>query len=970
MIGQTISHYRIVARLGEGGMGVVYRADDLSLGRQVAIKLLSPRVSSDPEARRRFLHEARAAASLDHSGICTVFDAGEREGHLFIVMALLDGPTLKERLEAGPVPAAEAVGIAAQVAEALEAAHRHGIVHRDIKPANIMLLPDGRAKVVDFGLAHFAGGTVLTRTGVTLGTAAYMSPEQAQGYGVDARTDVWSLGVVLYEMLGGVRPFAGDMMASVLYAVVHSEPKPLLELVPRLAPELLRIVDRALEKDRENRYGSAAGMAADLTSHLGNLTSGATGAPTLRAILRALRRPRIAVPVTIALALLLAAGGWVVHREGRIRWAHETALPRIRELILNREPGETHLPKAYALAVEAGKIIPGDPELSGLLERCSTRISFTTEPPGASIYMKEYPAPDDGWRYLGTSPLDTVRVPCGWFAWRLEKDGYDDVLALEPTFKRDLKSRNSVAPNSIQRALDPAGRIPPGMVRVMARSQDGKRIDFFIDRFEVTNAQYKAFVDSGGYRDPKYWMRGIRSGDSTVSWEQAMARFVDQTGRPGPSTWQAGSYVPGQDEYPVAGVSWYEADAYATWAGKSLPTSEHWGVARSPISSGWLSRCNFSGLGPAPVGSYRSLTRYGTYDMAGNVREWCWNATGGSRVIRGGAWDDATYLSANVSQAPALDRSPRNGLRCVLYPDTTGIGKETFGSLENNAVDFSRAKPVPDSVFQAYRDQFSYDKQDLEAKVEWRTSKPGEWIQERIVVNAAYGDEKLPMYLFLPTTGTPPYQAVVYFPGSGSVSQASSANMETYREVESYLLFLVKNGRAVLYPVYKGTFERSTPALASIVSGAPTHNYTEYLIQVVKDFRVGVDYLETRPEIDSRKIAYLGFSWGASVAPFILSTDDRVKTAVLMVGGFPRHGHPEASAINFVTRVTIPVLMLNGRYDYIFPLEERVRPMFDLLGTETADKQLRLYGTDHFVPRNEFIRETLAWLDRYLGPVR
>lgn len=181
MIGQTISHYRIVAKLGEGGMGVVYRAEDLSLGRQVALKFLPPHLSSDPDARRRFVHEAKAAAGLDHSGICTVHEVGEADGQPFIAMAYLEGETLRDRIARRPLPISEALEIAAQVAEALHEAHGKGVTHRDIKPANIMLTPKGQAKVMDFGLAQVAGASQLTRSGTTLGTAAYMSPEQARG---------------------------------------------------------------------------------------------------------------------------------------------------------------------------------------------------------------------------------------------------------------------------------------------------------------------------------------------------------------------------------------------------------------------------------------------------------------------------------------------------------------------------------------------------------------------------------------------------------------------------------------------------------------------------------------------------------------------------------------------------------------------------------------------------------------------
>jgi TolB-like protein/predicted Ser/Thr protein kinase len=264
MIGRTVSHYRILSELGSGGMGVVYRAEDLTLGRHVALKFLPPHLSSDPDARRRFVHEAKAVAALDHSGICTVHDSGEVDGQLFIAMALLEGQTLKDRIAEGPLPLAQAIELAAQIAEALHEAHGKGITHRDIKPANIMLTPKGQAKVMDFGLAQVAGTSQLTRSGSTLGTAAYMSPEQARSEGVDRRTDIWSLGVVLYEMVCGRRPFPGEHEAALFYGIQHGEPEPLTGLRSGVPLDLEKVVGKCLAKNAGHRYQHADELAVDL----------------------------------------------------------------------------------------------------------------------------------------------------------------------------------------------------------------------------------------------------------------------------------------------------------------------------------------------------------------------------------------------------------------------------------------------------------------------------------------------------------------------------------------------------------------------------------------------------------------------------------------------------------------------------------------------------------------------------------
>jgi eukaryotic-like serine/threonine-protein kinase len=826
---------------------------------------------------------------------------------------------------------------------------------------------------MDFGLAKVAGEQRHTREGATLGTAAYMSPEQARGEQVDQRTDLWSLGVVLYEMLSGRLPFTGDKDASILYSVVHEEARPLRDVRPGLPLDLQQVVNRALKKDVNARYGSAAEISKDLKNYRDNLKAEELSALTPLALLRIIRKPRVMVVTAACILAISAAGTWFYHRQSKIRWARERTLPEIQHLILKTELGYANLSKAYALAKDAGKYIPGDPALSLLLEKCSVDISINTAPPGAAVYLKEFSAPDEQWQYLGVSPIEKRRVPIGYFWWRMQKEGYETVLAVAPTIQGASTSKTGIAPYSLYRVLDPKNKIPPGMVRVLgAKTDAGQLDDFFIDKYEVTNKRYKGFVRAGGYRDRKYWKNAFVKTGKTLTWDEAMVEFVDQSARPGPSTWQGGDYAKGQDDHPVSGVSWYEAAAYAEYAGKSLPTVDHWGAAvgeATPLldfTTGWLGQLsNFKGEGPAPVGSHQSMTAYGAYDLPGNVREWCWNQSRDGRVVRGGAWNDATYMMGNLSQAPAFDRSPKNGFRCALYLDRGKIPAKEFERVPAVAApDFHRHTPVPDSVFQVYKDQFSYDKKDLNAHVEWRNTSSADWVQEKVTVDAAYGNEKLPMYLFVPKRSSPPYQVVIYFPGSPSMDQMSSKDLDSYREFDWHLSFIVKNGRAVLYPVYKGTFERHTDARSAIYAGANTRQYTEFLIQVVQDFNRCTDYLETRRDVDSDKLAYMSFSWGSRIAPIILAVNGRPRASVLMVGGFRawERVRPEADEINYVTRVKVPTLMLNGRYDTIYPFDATVKPMFDLLGTPAEHKRLRLYDTDHFLPRNELIKETLAWL--------
>jgi TolB-like protein/Flp pilus assembly protein TadD len=264
MIGRTISHYKIVSKLGEGGMGVVYKAEDTKLHRFVALKFLPPHASHD-QARERFVHEAQAASSLEHPNICAIHEIDETpEGQVFIVMPCYEGESLQAKLERGPLEFGEAVDIAIQVASGLSKAHEKGIVHRDIKPGNIFMTSDGLAKIVDFGLAKRSGRTKLTRTGTSPGTVSYMSPEQLKGGDVDHRSDIWALGVVLFEMITGETPFRGEYEQAMGYAILNEDPKPLRTLRPDVPVEMERIIEKTLSKDPSGRYQKSSELIAAL----------------------------------------------------------------------------------------------------------------------------------------------------------------------------------------------------------------------------------------------------------------------------------------------------------------------------------------------------------------------------------------------------------------------------------------------------------------------------------------------------------------------------------------------------------------------------------------------------------------------------------------------------------------------------------------------------------------------------------
>jgi serine/threonine protein kinase/predicted esterase len=955
--------YKIIEVLGRGGMGIVYKAEDTKLKRSVALKFLPPELIQDEEARKRFVLEAQTAAGLSHPNICTIHEIDKEEGKSFISMECVKGQSLKERIGQAPLGIDEVLDISLQVAEGLEEAHKKGIIHRDIKSANIMITDKGQAKIMDFGLAKVKGSTLLTREGTTLGTVAYMSPEQARGEEIDHRSDIWSLGVVMYEMLSGELPFRGDREASILYSVVHEEPKPLQEIKRDLPPELQQIITRALKKKPESRYSSAAEMLKDLKKYQDVLRAEELGAFNLRTLLRRIRKPRVAIPaVSLVIAISLVTV-WFFNRQGKIRWARQQAIPQIIQLI-----EEERFSNAFRIALKAEKHIPDAPQLASLWAKMAGQATFQTTPEGAEIYVRDLKASVEDWEFLGLSPFENKRTSVGPKAWKIAKAGYETVQGLTLIYAQYT--------HQIRIKLDKEGSIPPGMKRV-----SGGRIrlrlpsldhlppiqsdDYLIDEFEVTNRQFKVFVDSDGYRRPEYWKHPFVKEGKELSWEKAIAEFVDTTGRPGPSTWEMGHYPEGKDDYPVTGVSWYEATAYAEFAGKTLPTIYHWSKAAGlNLSQFIVPLSNFDGKGPALAGQYKGLGPYGTRDMAGNVKEWCWNEIQNKRYILGGAWREPTYMFNDPDAQFPFSRLPTYGFRCMKYDASESLPKEATDPIVVLRRDFRKEKPIPDEIFSAYKQPYSYDKTELNSKIESVDESDKYWIKERISLDAAYGNERLILYLFLPRNVGPPYQTIIYFPGSNAIYLQSIDVMNM-----RYIDFIIKDGRAVVFPIYKGTYERGD----ELSSDYPdkTSFYRDHLIMWSKDLRRSIDYVETRPEMDTSKIAYCGFSWGAALGAIMPVLDDRLKVAILNVGGFYlQEALPEVDQINFVSRVKIPTLMLNGKYDHFYPVDTSQVPMFQLLGTPEEHKHRIIYESGHFIPRNEMIKETLAWLDRYLGPVK
>jgi dienelactone hydrolase/tRNA A-37 threonylcarbamoyl transferase component Bud32 len=945
--------YHAEGEIGHGGMATVYRARDLRHDRLVAIKVLRPDLAQALGADR-FLREIRIAAQLQSPHILPLLDSGQIDGLLYYVMPLVQGQSLRDLLvRQGKLPPSETMRLLREIVDGLAHAHRHGVVHRDIKPDNVMLA-ERHAMLMDFGVAKAltdaAAHHDLTSVGISLGTPSYMAPEQAAADpSIDHRADIYAVGVVAYEMLTGAPPFKGTPQA-IIGAHISATPPPLGADIPAA---ISAIVMRCLAKHPDQRYQTAEELLSAIESLV--TPSGAVAVPEVP---RAVRRRRLlgGVLVVSALGVIGLAGA---RQMQRTRWIHQTALPEMRRLI---DDGQAD--SAWYRGREVAARTPDDSILKSLWPEFTRIGVFRTRPEGVEVARASF-SDTSRWTRLGTTPFDSVALPRQPGLFRLTKPGYVPLYFVTTFYLLPI-------------VLDSIGAPDPEMITIAGGDDydtflvgtDGSPKltlgDWKMDRYETSNREYKAFVEAGGYRDTTWWAEPFREGGVTLPRAEAMARFVDQTGRPGPATWVAGDYPAGTGDMPVGGVSWYEATAYAKWKGKSLPTIYHWARAAGVyFSRGIVPQSNMEGTGPWPVGKPRAVSLTGVSDLAGNVREWVGNEGGRElRFILGGGWSDPTYAFVDAYAQPPMDRSVINGIRLARFDPADRNVTVAGRPIPRAFTDWFKVPSVPDAVFESFRRQFDYDPLPLDVKLERTDSTREEWKAEFVSFTTAYPGERMQAWVFLPRQGKPPYQTVVYFPGSGAINTGSSVER---RDMGGS--FVVKSGRAFVLPIYKSTYERSD----SLTTDIPNESifWRDHVVMWGKDYRRALDYLSSRPDIDTTAFGYFGYSWGGLMGGLIPAIEPRLKTAVLYVAGLTmERPRPEVDPIHYLPRVRIPVLMLNGKYDYFFPAGTAQQPFFERLGTPAADKKYVLYEGGHDVPRPRLIAETLTWLDQYLGPVR
>ncbi len=1021
-------------------MGEVYLAEDAQLGRRVAIKLLSPATISDEHARKRLIREARAAATLDHPNICSVYEVSEADGRLFIAMQYVEGETLNRRIKREALDLSESLSIATQVADALAEAHAHRIIHRDIKPANIMITTRGQAKVMDFGLAKVIPQTnlvqseaeteaILSTPGAIMGTLPYMSPEQVRAEALDGRSDIFSFGVVLYEMVGGKQPFACASSAATASAILTRELPPLARFSRDVPAELERIVSKALRKDKEERYQTARDLLIDLRNLTDELkfaarlersappdvtsdnSAIATAAETLIPS-ASLSAPRTtvaegtstretgsaAVPgkavssrnwlVVLAALVVVAAGVWFFWNRTKVRWARDQ-VPRIEQLTKTQKFFE-----AYDLAVAALKYLPNDATIARLIPTISNTISVTTDPAGAQVYLKRF-APDDSGKLpprqlVGTTPIDNLRVARGQYILSIEKDGYAkteqivsgavvhllNVIVLPPPIRVEQKL---IATDKVPEHMV---FVPGGDYRLVAWSRPTdarpKLDDYFIDKYEVSNQEYKEFINAGGYLKKQFWKYPFIKDGRTLSWDEAMREFQDRTGLPGPRGWSSQNFPEGKPDHPVTDITWYEAAAYAAFRGKQLPTIFQWEkAARNGNTSNFGVympwgifypgetldyHANFKNEGTMPVNSSEfGISPFGAYNMAGNASEWCLNETSEGFIDSGGAWGAPSYTFSSYGTLPGFYSSNKLGFRCAL--NSNGATSDQGAMRIEIKKEVPVYAPSSDADFNKWLSSYRYDKAPLDPQIV-ETKETAEWRREKITFNGADG-ERATAYLYLPKNFPRPLQVIHFVPASNVEEGTAPLPVA----IESNLAPFIKSGRAVFGVVLKGYSERLRPD--SYANPEPTTvEYRDKIVNWITDLRRGMDYLETRNDVDAARIAFFGPSAGARIGLILAAVENRYRS-IFMVGAGVRKTFaqwvPEANPINFAPHIRAPKLIVHGRYDENLSLKTEAEPLYKLL---REPKRLVLYDGGHVPPFEFFVTTMNGWLDETLGPVK
>ena len=694
---------------------------------------------------------------------------------------------------------------------------------------------------------------------------------------------------------------------------------------------------------------------------------------------------RIAVIAGVAtcLAIALAVGGIAFDRERRARLISES-LARITEHVRKAQ-----FTDAYLAAQEITRAGGQEKLTPALQDDYSRAVNVTSTPPGAKLELRAFhPQKSDGaWLDMGAAPQSNLRVPRGAMEWRATlPDGATHVLvsAVTPNMQMaffPIREGGQDAGGGMVPV--PEGTISLGTIVGLQVANNVKLAAFSIDRLEVRNRDFARFVAAGGYTREEYWQDGFTDGVKTLGFAEAMSRFKDATGRPGPAHWKLGNYPEGEADLPVRGVSWYEAAAYARFVGKALPSVYHWyradtGGDRFYIEAALLPSANFSSKGPRASANSRNIGAFGAVDMAGNVREWAATRTDkGESIAVGGSWLEVDYQYRYGNRFSPWERPADVGFRCMSRWDAAQNAVAAAAVREGRVRDHALPKPVSDAEYAVYARFYEKSRAPLDARVEAGAGTSPYWTRTKVSYATGYGggddNARMSAYLYLPKNAKPPYQTVVFMPGETlmNINKPFEQVGETAEASWFVPEMIVRGGRAVLYPIWNGSFERHRKGDWS--RNALRDRVTKWIAELQRS----VDYLHTRSDIDTAHIGYFGYSLGAMWAPNMFAMEPRISAAVLLAGGLSGPSAdgdllpPELDSATYAPRVKAAVAMINGRSDLRFPFETSQEPLFKLLGSPPGKKVHKTFPGGHSTLGwfDDITRETHDWFDKQFGPI-
>jgi eukaryotic-like serine/threonine-protein kinase len=803
-------------------------------------------------------------------------------------------------------------------------------------------------------------------------------------------------------------PTSPNCRREIAFAIDHGKPLIAVHLQDVELPPGLRLSignRQAIVRSRFDEKGYRERLVAALREHIGAAAPNETGvpapAPPATGADRAAPKRRTRLPMAALAVLSIVVIGVVFalwrHTE-TTRVARADQFAKIEQLIAQDQYGAAFT-LAHPLMADASA--RADPRLQALWKQIVLPGTPLVAEAGATLSYKAYDDTNDGWIAAGQTPIKKMfDLPKDVLRIRVEKAGFqtgDFVVANPGPSIKSVKSlendflKEGFAIPDLPLPLAPEGKLADDMVLVPATDEpifltqladdttgyDRRKLpEFAISRFEVTNREYQAFVDAGGYDNPTYW-EGLQFRDEgrTLDWAEARARFVDRTGRPGPADWELSKYPAKQAEFPVVGISWYEAVAYARFRHLAVPTIHHWARAAFGPWEGQFETAPAIAaasrfLADGPVEARRQLGPgpWGTWNTAGNVREWVWNFVGDHAVALGGSWSDYNAEYNDLETVQPMERSDRIGLRLM---DSFGPVPEELLKPITQSLDEASAKrePMSDEAFEAMRFQFTVGAHTPTNVQVTQFAESDMWTAEEVLLTYAGGDV-LSVYIVLPRGSRGALQPVLFgFPGGG-LPRPNREVLEQLRTAD----VIVSGGRALVMPIWADQYQRAQPQTTDLEVFAD--RYRRRAVQFYQDGVRTIDYLSSRSDMDARRVGFMGVSNGSiAIAPPLLTMEGRIRAAVLASAGvwvwpFPIRA-PTMDIVNYAPRIHVPVLMINGRYDSVLPLELSQVRLFDLLGTPAADKRHVLFDVSHFTfPHSQLAKEVNDWFDKYLGPVK